>query len=296
MNLLPQLELLGLDKKESEIYSLLLENGPSTITQILKFTKIKKGDLYNILYRLVEFELIKKENNLFSPLSPENLKNLLIQEKQSLVAKENVIDNVLPILNEKFSSAVERPLLRSYYGKEANDKFYKNILNSSKKILIFSGDEKFLKKFIYKNINKEKKNKIKIIYPLTLRKNNLSMVKEQMEYWEKYNGNLESRIVSDSYRGELSIVFYNNSIFFVNFNNENLLTNIIENKDYADSLLNFYNYLWENSFSLKDINEIFLLISQIIILKDENIFSKRILNKHKKILSENIIKKINLLK
>jgi sugar-specific transcriptional regulator TrmB len=296
MNLLPQLELLGLDKKESEIYNLLLENGPSTITQILKFTKIKKGDLYNILYRLVEVELIKKDNNLFSPLSPENLKNLLVQEKQSLVAKENAIENVLPVLNEKFLSAVERPLFRSCYGKERNDKFYKEILNSSKKILIFSGDENFLKKFIYKNINKNKKNKVRIIYPLTLKKNKLSSLVEQIKCWDKYNKNIESRMVSDFYKTELSIVFYEGSIFFVNFNNENLLTNIIENKDYAESLLKFYTYLWENSFLLKDIDEIFLLLSQIIILKDENIFSKKVLNKHKKILSENIIKKINLLK
>ena len=134
------------------------------------------------------------------------------------------------------------------------------------------------------------------LYPLTLKKNNFSIVKEQMECWEKYSKNLESRIVSDVYRVKLSIIFYNHSIFFVNFNNENLLTNIIENKDYAESLLKFYTYLWENSFLLKDIDEIFLLISQIIILKDENIFSKKVLNKYKQILSENIIKKIQLLK
>ena len=295
MNIKSQLFELGLDEKEAELYELLLKCGASSISQILKSTKIKKGDLYNILYRLMEKNLIEKKNNLFIVFNPEALANLLQKEKQNVINKENIIASVLPKLNEVYENSSNEIVFQSYKEKAEIKKYYLQILQSNKKKSFFFTDLNLFYDYFYSNLNKINRAKVKIIISLEIKKENINVIKKFLKIVKSFPKNIELSFLTISHGFIENLISFDNEVCLLK-KSQNLSALKIVNKENSQFYLNTLTFISKYSFDLKDLLEILGLLGQVIVLKDDNLFSKKFLQKNKKLLSEELLEKLNLLK
>ena len=104
MDMQTSLEKLGLSGRESKVYQILLDVGPTTITKIINKTGIPSSKIYDVLRRLeqkglVTYILVKRKKE-FHPANPKKLFDL-IKEKGEL------INEILPHLQNLYSKTSE---------------------------------------------------------------------------------------------------------------------------------------------------------------------------------------------
>ena len=128
------LKKLGLSEKESIIYIDLLENGSSSITDIVERTKLHRPEVYRFLPLLVErgfvSETQKEKRRFYVAESPENIRHLL----ESL---EKDVDNLLPELIGMHARTEKRPNVRYMEGRKAITYVFADIVNTLKKGDVF---------------------------------------------------------------------------------------------------------------------------------------------------------------
>ena len=128
------LKKLGLTEKESAIYVDLLENGSSSITDIVERTGLHRPEAYRFLPFLVEqgfvSETLVSKRRFYAAESPENIRNLL----ESL---EKDVDTLLPELIGMHARTEKRPNVRYLEGKKAITYVFSDIVNTLKKWDVF---------------------------------------------------------------------------------------------------------------------------------------------------------------
>ncbi|UYP47392.1 hypothetical protein NEF87_003677 [Candidatus Lokiarchaeum ossiferum] len=120
----------GLSKEEALMYCFLLQEKSATVAEIYQspyFSKKKRPNLYKIIKNLKEkgflFEEMKKKKKRFFPLNPQNILNLIIQEKEMKLQRlkqtsEGLIldlDTIVAQPNTKFD--IMPPLLKEIVSK-----------------------------------------------------------------------------------------------------------------------------------------------------------------------------------
>jgi sugar-specific transcriptional regulator TrmB len=123
--MLQELQDLGLSEKEAKIYLAALEIvRPTTYLQIKSL--MEKG-------LMSTYEEGKK--TYFAPESPEALRRVLQQQKESIQSKVSELDRLLPGLTQLFDTAGERPLVRFFPGKEGVAAVREEVLTTKEKKL-----------------------------------------------------------------------------------------------------------------------------------------------------------------
>ncbi|MFT4303797.1 MAG: TrmB family transcriptional regulator [Candidatus Woesearchaeota archaeon] len=92
------LEELNFSKNEAKVYLCLLENGPSSVTDISTKTKVNRTNIYDCISRLIERGIVsyfkKAETKIFEAADPELLHNILKE-------KELKLNTIMPELKLK---------------------------------------------------------------------------------------------------------------------------------------------------------------------------------------------------
>lgn len=100
--IIEQLENMGLTKGESRVYLALLEVGQSTVTPIVKESRVAYSKIYDVLQRLIEKGLatyiIKKSTRYYQALPPKRLEELLDRKEKELEINREVLKKLLPSL------------------------------------------------------------------------------------------------------------------------------------------------------------------------------------------------------
>jgi len=108
-DLTKQLNLLGLDDKEAQIYLTLIKHVELTPLELSRLTQINRSTIYRILDRLKELglveEILDQHRIKAKAVSPENLK-LLIARKE---AKVKELKDKLPEIVSQLSAIKDRP-------------------------------------------------------------------------------------------------------------------------------------------------------------------------------------------
>ncbi|MCF7866402.1 hypothetical protein K9L67_02295 [Candidatus Woesearchaeota archaeon] len=90
-----QLEAIGFDSKEAQIYVALTKLGKASVTELLKNTQIERRSIYDVLERLVQKgkASYSEENGtrIFAPIAPKILLEELKQKQESFA-------NIIPRL------------------------------------------------------------------------------------------------------------------------------------------------------------------------------------------------------
>ena|SRR3989338_2805529 len=100
--MIPQLKKLGLSEVEIKVYETALMKGSATIAEIAAQAEVKRPTAYVAAERLEELGLLtratKGKKTLFSPGSPERLRNLTRKMRRKVIAAELALEELLPRL------------------------------------------------------------------------------------------------------------------------------------------------------------------------------------------------------
>lgn len=126
------LQQIGLTEKESKAYIISLKIGTNPASTIAKHANLNRCTCYSILESLIEKGLIlqyeKNKIRYFTAVEPKYLLNYIEDKKIMLSHYKDAIDEHLPELESLKGQYNEIPNVKSYVGKDALEKVFKEII------------------------------------------------------------------------------------------------------------------------------------------------------------------------
>src|SRR3989338_10019358 len=96
----------GLDDKEVLVYEALLACGQANVKALLADVSLKRGDVYNILYRLRDKKLIKegfkRGITYFSLESPGRIEELIAERRERFTQTEKSLAELMPKMKAQY--------------------------------------------------------------------------------------------------------------------------------------------------------------------------------------------------
>jgi sugar-specific transcriptional regulator TrmB len=244
---------VGLDRKEAQVYTTLINNGPLTVAQLAYKSKQKRTNLYNILSNLESLSLVKKETTgsttKYSPNSPEEIEKLIKRKKAMLgharlnfeIIKDSLISNYTLIEN--------KPLISTYEGLEGLQKIYEDINYTGDALLLFrsqfENQTEELGDVIDDQMIKQVKLGIKTKVMGPPYEDKKAMEKIFTEY-DKYRLVEQRFVTSVDFVLPAQIMIYGNKISISTIKKE-IITTLIDNKDITDTFRIIFNAIWDYS-------------------------------------------------
>jgi len=242
MKIQKYLTLLGLSEREARVYQALLNLGPSTITKIVNETSIPSSKIYDILERLEHKGLVShiliKGKKEFHPSDPKKLFDLIKE-------KEDLINEILPELDDLYKSTSEKIEAEIYKGKEGLKTILQDTLNS-KEVYNLGGSglgETVLPYSVYHYY--DKLNKKRINYKILAV--NTELAKKQFSKLTKYK-NVKIRFLPKSIKNLMSILVYGDKVAIIPITpmiESKPIIILIKSKETADSYREYFKWIWE---------------------------------------------------
>ncbi len=247
MDTSPALEQLGLDKREGQIYTALLANGPSSPTEIANITGIKRPNIYSYVKELekqglVYYQLLNKR--IYIKAANPNRLTELAEEKLNLAKL------VVPTLIQNNRSGFESKIT-FYKGRKAMQNLFNQALEMKGKELLGVWAAKDMDKILGKRtieqfIAKRVKKgiKLKSLRPI-----------EKESLYENETINIEGKklteaaYLADTYTFSLSMSIYDDKVAFFSSKEENYGF-LVESKEFSQIQKMFFNIAWSSSGKL----------------------------------------------
>ncbi|MFA6064651.1 MAG: helix-turn-helix domain-containing protein [archaeon] len=228
------LRALGLSDGEAKLYLALVKLGSAFAGELTTKANINRTNGYDALERLIEKGLvsfiISDGKKLFSPTSPNRLKEILL-EKQELLESE------LPSLEKEFVSSKESEQATVFRGRKGIKSVFEEILRENKPIFAYGAQSLFGDLFpIYQkqwNLRRvSNKVRLNIIYNSTVRQRK----KESL-------GLIELKYLPKDYQFPSTTLICGDLTLIVAW--EPLFVFYIRSKEVAKSNMAFFNILWK---------------------------------------------------
>jgi len=225
------LQEIGLEKREANLYLMLLRLGPSTASKLADQTQIDRTTTYDILARLMKKGLVSYviRNNVkyFQAAPPEQM---LIDMQE----KERKLESIMPSLIALQKLREEETKVEVYKGKEGIRTLYKMILKDKKGYYWIGGGTEACSRFPKETelfVRKAHLNKIK----------GKLVLREDAEFFigksEKY------KLIPRQFISSTTTTIWGNKTGIFVWT-EPFFAIVIENKEVAESNRNTFNYLW----------------------------------------------------
>ncbi len=240
--LIKSLEKLGLNEKESKIYTTALSLGKFSVIALSEKTSIKRPTCYLVLEELKKKGLIttfpRARKVLYVAEHPNNL--LKRVEDSYALAKQ-----LMPELQGLIGSNSERPVLKVYSGKNGIQNIYEDMTDEGKDLFYFASvkdlvesvGQEFLDNWIKKRIAKGMKS-------TSIR------IKENEMSYQLYGNSPENlrtiRYAPDGFKMPFTIYIYSNKVAFVS-TKKDLLGFIMESTDLVKSMKALFDIVWSVS-------------------------------------------------
>jgi len=233
------LEKLGLTKNESLVYYALLNKGMSSITGLIKHTKLHKQIIYDNLERLISKGIvsyvIKANRRQFLAEDPNKLLNMIEEVKQELHKKELFAKKIMPELLDIKKNTSDPQTASIYQGKKGIKSILEKLLNT-KQVFAYGTEGRFSETFgpYFKNYANQVK-KLKIDYRVILsekvrkKRSNLTFIKKRF-----FSAELESPATTFVFGDNVAIVHWGELPFAV----------LIESKEIVKSYKTHFAMLW----------------------------------------------------
>jgi sugar-specific transcriptional regulator TrmB len=165
------LNALGFNSDEVLVYQVMLKLGKASPAEIIKESGLKRGNTYNILYRLEELKLIsrfQKDYKLhFQIEHPTRLQELATEQKKEAESIEKGIQSILPNLQEQYSESTNKPSIEYYEGESGIIEVFEDIYAKKDDIVLGTVDFEiadivFPQYIVDKLIPKRIKNKVTV--------------------------------------------------------------------------------------------------------------------------------------
>lgn len=241
---------LGLTQDEATIYNVLLEGGFMPARTVALRANIGRPLTYKILDDLIVKGVVEKKDtggkiSLFAPIHPKELEKLLEKKKFEIDNTKKALDESLGSMISKYNLFIGKPNVQFYEGIEGIKKVHEYMVSTAQEIyLIQSPKDKIMpesKSLINENIQTRIKKGIhtKAITPLsTTTRSKISLDKERL---------IERRIINDNlFPMNAQILIHENIVSLVDYNQNNIITTIIENPEFAETFKTIFNFMWSS--------------------------------------------------
>lgn len=229
------LKKIGLGHNESKIYLTLIKLGPSMAGKIAKESNIDRSACYDSLKALLKKGLvsyaIEANRKKFAASNPEKLQDYL-KEKQELV------DGILPDLNEMFKFKAEESQVHMYKGYKGIKTVFEDILREAigKENLVIDSCGEFVERMPYfapHFIKGLEKNKIKVRHIVRADKKIHPSKTTEVRYFSK---DIKDTIITTNiYSGKIALILWSDVPEAV----------IIENKSAYEAYKSYFEVLWK---------------------------------------------------
>ncbi|UZE93937.1 MAG: hypothetical protein IB618_04245 [Candidatus Pacearchaeota archaeon] len=234
MEIINNLEKLGLTNTESTIYLALLKIGESTAVQLAKEIKIHRRTIYDNLNILLKKGLVgyKIKNNVryFEANNPITFQSFLEE-------KEKTLTNILPALQSYYKNKQKSPQINVYIGVQGAKSIIEEAIQTKQTLYWVGGGLYFFdaigysRKFIEEKLSR---TDIKIIQTAT------PNIKEKLKIFKKNN----IKILPEKYSSKVGYLIYGNTIAIGLLQEKEMIIIKIISKEFSKGYKNYFDIMW----------------------------------------------------
>lgn len=239
------LEELGLTKNEIKIYLALLELGSTPAGKLIKKVGMHRGIVYDLIDLLIDKGLVSyvitANRKCFEAHDPERLREYLDTKKQELELKQNELNKLIPILQQKRQLAHEEQEGTIFKGKKGLKSVFEDILHEKKEWFVFGATGQFKEIFNayfihFHNRRAKAKIPLKILFQEEIRQ----------QHREKELKLVKIKYLSNSYISPSTTFIYDDKVVIINWSVEPMAF-LMRSKQVADSYKSFFDLLWKTA-------------------------------------------------
>lgn len=225
------LEKYGLTKNETSVYLACLELGPAKVNEISKKAHILRESTYGILKSLVEKGLtsyvIKSGVKYFESANPKKLKALLKE-------KEQMIERIIPDLENLQEFRVSKPKIEVYEGKEGIKSIMEDLLTSKTEILTLASN-KHLNKLLEFYFPNFVRRRVKLGIKTKLLTDEEVLTKELIQY----------HYLPKNFEFDTAQYVYDDKIAIISLNQREPVGVLIQDRSISNSQRKIFYLLWK---------------------------------------------------
>ncbi len=243
MNYAKDLQKIGLNEKEAIVYLAALELGPTNIQTLVKKSAIKRSTIYDIIKSLesqgIMSETTKGKRRLIVAADPEIL-------KRGIKEKEKLLSEILPGLKSISNIGFVKPKIMFFERREGLREIWRDTLNIKSKMTYWISPVSQLmetvgEEFVYNYIEERAKKGIWI--------KSIHVTAKQVSSYKyldpiTYERTLRKvRFTPKEINFSNTIAIYDNKVAVISTRKEGFGF-VVESADYAQSMMVFYDLLW----------------------------------------------------
>jgi len=245
---LSPLSQAGLTYAQSEVYGILLKNGPLKAGKVHGKTDLKRGLVYKVLDELAAIGLVKKNESagkvaIFEPEHPAKLKDLAEKQEEKAKTAQLVLDGVLGQMISDFNLISGKPAVSFYEGLDGIKKVLEDSLSSRTEIYSYTDIQA-----ITTYINEINNNYVAKREKLNIKKKGLFLdsPKTRQLLSNYHTGVTESKIIPyPAIPLDTVMQIYDSKISYITLSPERMIGVIIQDK----LIYNMHKYLFEYAWS-----------------------------------------------
>ncbi len=243
MNIVRQLEVLGLNGRQAKVYLALLQSGTATAIEIAKATRFKHPTVYDVLDVLKEKHLVSETvadgRKVFSAEDPDCL--LRVEEE-----RQQTLDDILPDLRALYQDGgSNRPRVRIYSGTDGMKIVDEELLNCrSKEYFYFGGVREMLQNSSREHLDDYYRKRIsRGVWSNAIRIHGPEGDLNYMQHGEKHLRRIRylPKPILENVAG---LYLYDDRVAVISALKENYAM-IIESRELFVLLKNIWNCMWE---------------------------------------------------
>jgi sugar-specific transcriptional regulator TrmB len=233
------IENLGLSEKEAKVYLAILKLGQAGLTDIASESGVKRTTIYNHLDELLKRGLIyktaKKRRLVYGAENPKKI--LKIWEN-----KKNLIEKIIPDLENLYSVSFNKPRVSFYEGKEGLRNIYNQLIDTSKTIYSY-----FSPKSVFSILSLEENDKLlmKLYNNGGLLRNLVEKSDEAVEHLKnkKYQNFVKNKILPEELKFQTDLLIVGNKVALISF--KNMVGVIVEDEAIAEMQKSLFKFIWK---------------------------------------------------
>ncbi len=244
-NLTKALLQLNISQKEIATYLALLENGSSTVQDIVRLTGINRVTTYAAIDELKDKGLAaesrKGKRRLFVAENPETLKNLLNEKTEQLEKEKASLENIiLPALKAINVNQENKPQIKFFEGADGINRVYdeyilkeKDCINcgsyeTATKVISFNDEEEYIQEVKAR----------KIFYRMILEDTPLNR-----KFGEMAKGIAHTKYLPTETKISADIVVAGPLVALVSYDKKSVT--LIEDESIAQAIKMYLDFMWE---------------------------------------------------
>lgn len=236
---------LGLSEKEVICYITLLKMGKGSILNIARVAGLNRVTTYAAVDMLKKKMLIaetkKGKRKLFIAENPDELKNIIEENKRDIKVKENILNNsILPALKAININQENKPQIKFFEGLEGIYKVYDSYVLKSRDI-IGCGSYDSVMKISSWEVEK------KFISELKKRKIFFRGILEDTETNHKFDeisrGVMHNKFLPSDEKVSADILVFSNTVALISY--EKKIATLIEDESIAKSIRMYLEFMYE---------------------------------------------------